>query len=82
MRNKMKKACNITEIYATLFGRVDNVITILDDMEKRHEFDWFHVNQVTEMLKAALLEAEEAYIEADEAKANSPVIVLPLDAGG
>lgn len=61
------------QIYATLVGRVDGAITALEHMAENQEFDWFHVIQVTEMLKAALLEAEDAYIEAEEPE----LITLP-----
>lgn len=53
-------------LYATLVGRVDSAVTALEQMTERRESDWFHVIKVTEMLKSALLEAEEAYIDADE----------------
>ena len=69
-------------LYATLIGRVDNAITVLEQMTAQQEFDWYHIAQVTEMLKAALLEAEEAYIETDEAEADRLLIVLPSEAGG
>lgn len=65
-------------IYATLVGRVDSAITVLERMEENQEFDWLHVIQVTEMLKSALLEAEEAYINAEE---EPKLIVLPQDRG-
>lgn len=61
------------QIYATLVGRVDRAITALEHMTEQQEFDWFHVIQVTKMLKSALLEAEDAYIEAEEPK----LITLP-----
>ena len=60
--------------YATLFGRVDDAITALDRMVEQGTCDWFHVTQVSEMLKAALLEAEDQYIEADD---EPTLIVLP-----
>lgn len=61
------------QIYATLVGRVDGAITVLERMTENKNFDWFHVVQVTEMLKSALLEAEDAYIEAEEPE----LITLP-----
>ena len=64
------------QLYATLVGRVDNVITNLEDMAERHDFDWFHVNQVTEMLKAALLEAEARCIEAEEETPDNHIVVI------
>ena len=76
MKDSIKKVSSITEIYATLFGRVDTAITILERMAEEQTFDWFHVTQVTEMLKAALLEAEEQYINADE-EADNRLIVFP-----
>ena len=59
--------------YATLVGRVDEAITRLESMTERQTFDWFHVQQVKELLKNALLEAEEQYIE--EA-GNPPALIL------
>lgn len=69
------------KLYATLVGRVDNAITILERMAEQQTFDWFHVAKVTELLKNALLEAEEAYIEADE-KADHGLILLPPNTKG
>ena len=63
-------------LYATLVGRVDKTVTALENIAEQQAFDWFHVVQVTEMLKTALLEAEEAYIKAAEEMAGS-LIILP-----
>ena len=76
MKDSIKKVNSITEIYAALFGRVDTAITILERMAEPQTFDWPHVAQVTEMLKAALLEAEEQYRNADE-EVDNRLIVLP-----
>lgn len=77
MKDLTKTACNVAEIYATLVGRVDSAITILEHMAEHQDFDWFHVAQVTEMLKAALLEAEELYIDGMEEEPGGQLIVLP-----
>ena len=69
-----EKRGGIKVSYATLIGRVDSTITYLEQMTAQQTFDWFHIVQVSEMLKAALLEAEEQYIEADDEPA---LIVLP-----
>lgn len=79
MSGKTKKSGDIAKIYATLVGRVDNAITVLERMTEQQTFDWFHIAQVTELLKNALLEAEEAYIEADE-QADHGLILLPHSA--
>ena len=50
-------------LYATLVGRVDEAITLLEQMADEQTFDWSHLMQATELLKNALLEAEERYIE-------------------
>lgn len=60
--------------YATLVGRVDEAITRLERMTQQQSFDWFHVQQIADLLKAALLEAEEAYI--DEQPPEGRLIVL------
>ncbi|MDE7220996.1 MAG: hypothetical protein K2O45_15490, partial [Oscillospiraceae bacterium] len=76
MSDTTKRAASITEIYATLVGRVDNAISVLEQITEQQSFDWYHIIQVTEMLKAALLEAEEAYIQADEER-EGRLIILP-----
>lgn len=62
--------------YATLVGRVDEAITRLERMTQRQSFDWFHVQQIAGLLKAALLEAEEAYIDEQEQPPEGRLIVL------
>ena len=76
MNDSTKTVRSITEIYATLVGQVDDALIILDRMAEQQSFNWYHVIQVRKMLKDALLEAENAYIEADEA-ADNRLIVLP-----
>ena len=76
MKDSTKTVRSITEIYATLVGRVDDPLIILDRMAEQQSFDWYHAIQVQKMLKGALLETENAYIEADEA-ADNRLIVLP-----
>ena len=63
------------KLYASLAGHVDDAITILEHMAEQRDFDWFHIVQVTEMLKNALLEAEKRYIEASGDEPN--LIILP-----
>ncbi len=63
-------------LYATLVGRVDTVLAFLDRMIEDKNFDWVHILQVRRMLQDALMEAEERYIEAEERRADS-LIVLP-----
>lgn len=75
MKDRLKKTNDIIEIYATLVGRVDRAIAIMECTIEQQSFDWFHVIQVTEMLKAALLEAEEAYIES-AGEADGRIIVI------
>ena len=65
--------------YATLVGRVDRAITIMECMIEQQNFDCFHVIQATEMLKTALLEAEEAYIESAEEMESRIVVIRPQD---
>lgn len=81
MNRRLDMSSMYKKLYATLVGRVDNAITILERMAEQQTFDWFHVAQVTELLKNALLEAEEAYIEADE-KADHGLILLPPNTKG
>ena len=64
--------------YATLIGRVDTAITMLETITAQQNFDWLHVIQVTEMLKHALLEAEESYIDAEE-ESEERIIILPKE---
>ena len=63
-------------LYATLVGRVDTVLAFLDRMIEDKNFDCVHILQVRRMLQDALMEAEERYIEAEERRADS-LIVLP-----
>ncbi len=63
-------------LYATLVWRVDTVLAFLDRMIEDKNFDWVHILQVRRMLQDALMEAEERYIEAEERRADS-LIVLP-----
>lgn len=77
MKDRPKKAGDIMEIYATLVGRVDKAITIMNRIIERQSFDWFHMIQVTELLKAALLEAEEAYIESAEEMESRIIVIQP-----
>ena len=79
MNDRIKKANNIMEIYATLVGRVDRAITVMEYMIERQCFDWFHVIQAAEMLKTALLEAEEAYIESAGEMESHIVVIRPQD---
>ena len=79
MKDGIKKADNIMEVYATLVGRVDRAITIMECMIEQQSFDCFHVIQATEMLKTALLEAEETYIEAAEEMESRIVVIRPRD---
>ncbi len=64
-------------LYATLVGRVDEAITLLEQMAEEQTFDWFHLIQVTELLKNALLEAEEQYIELTVEEPDSSLTDLP-----
>lgn len=75
MSNRKNFTGGTARRYATLAGRVDEAITRLESMTERQAFDWFHVQQVKELLKSALLEAEEQYIE--EAGNPPALIVLP-----
>ena len=77
MNDRLKKTGGFMEIYATLVGRLDSAITIMEYMIERQNLDWFHMIQATEMLKAALLEAEEAYIEADEEMESRIIVIQP-----
>ena len=38
-------------LYATLVGRVDEAITLLEQMADEQTFDWSHLMQATELLK-------------------------------
>ena len=67
----------LSGIYATLVGRVDEAITLLEQMAEEQTFDWFHLIQVTELLKNALLEAEEGYIELAVEEPDSSLTDLP-----
>lgn len=60
------KEGRMVKLYAALVGRVDDTITYLEEMTRQKTFDWSHTMQATEMLKTALLEAEEQYIAAEE----------------
>lgn len=64
-------------LYATLVGRVDEAITLLEQMADEQTFDWFHLMQATELLKNALLEAEERYIEQAGEEPGARLIILP-----
>ena len=68
---------SIQRRYATLAGRVDEAITRLDCMTEQQTFDWFHIQQVKDLLKSALLEAEEQYIEEAGQIPEPRLIVLP-----
>lgn len=72
-----RNVLNYKTLYATLVSHVDESITYLERMTDQQNFDWFHVAQVTEMLKAALLEAEELYIDGMEEEPGGQLIVLP-----
>ena len=63
MSNRKNFTGGTARRYATLAGRVDEAITRLESMTERQTFDWFHVQQVKELLKNALLEAEEQYLQ-------------------
>jgi len=60
---KKRRKADVDIPYATQVGQVDEAITCLERMVEQQEFDWFHIMRVTEMLKTALLEAEERYME-------------------
>lgn len=64
-------------LYAALVGQVDEAITCLEQMAEEQTFDWFHLMQVTELLKNALLEAEETYIEQAGEEPGARLIILP-----
>lgn len=64
-------------LYATLAGRVDETVSYLEHMTEQQTFDWFHVACVMDMLKSALLEAEEYYINSTETEPDTPLIILP-----
>jgi len=63
MNSKKRGSADADILYATLVGQVDEAITCLEQIAEQREFDWFHIMRVTELLKKALLEAEERYIE-------------------
>jgi len=50
-------------MYATLVGRVDKTLELVADALSHSRCDREHVNQIGEMLKAALLETEGMYLE-------------------
>lgn len=50
-------------MYATLVGRVDKALELVADALSHSRCDREHVNQIGEMLKAALLETEGMYLE-------------------
>lgn len=64
-------------LYAALVGQVDEAITRLEQMAEEQTFDWFHLMQVTELLKNALLEAEDKYIEQAGEEPDARLIILP-----
>ena len=65
------------ELYATLAGRVDTAIEELEDIIHQRTFDWVRAIQVTEMLRSALLEAEELYISAEEDPSPKLIVLDP-----
>ena len=65
------------ELYATLAGRVDTAIGELEDMINQRTFDWVRAIRVTEILRSALLEAEELYISAEEDPSPKLIVLDP-----
>lgn len=52
-------------MYATLAGRVDKTLEYVTEALLQGQCDWEHVHQIGEMLKAALLETEDMYLDAE-----------------
>lgn len=77
MNNQENTTGGTARRYAMLAGRVDEAITRLERMAEEQTFDWFHIQQVNELLKSALLEAEEQYIEEAGQFPEPRLIVLP-----
>ena len=65
------------ELYATLAGRVDTAIEELEDIINQRTFDWVRAIRVTEILRSALLEAEELYISAEEDPSPKLIVLDP-----
>lgn len=61
------------KLYAYLVGRIDEALALLE------EGDLVRSHPVKEILSAALLTAEEAYISAAEDDASERIILLPAE---
>ena len=77
MENRPPDPSIYPKLYATLLGRVDMAVDYLEDMIDRRAFDWARTIQVTELLKTALLEAEEIYLSAKEMEPPKLIILSP-----
>lgn len=54
------------QLYAYLVGQVDDTLQYLSQVLTERTFDFAHVDHAAEMLRNALLTAEDRYVEAGE----------------
>ena len=54
------------QLYAYLVGQVDDTLQYLSQVLTQRTFDFAHVDHAAEMLRNALLTAEDRYVEAGE----------------
>ena len=53
------------KLYTTLFNRVEDVMTFInDDMVRKETYDWDHTREILLKLQSALQECEDIYVDA------------------